>query len=128
MTQKTTLMPSELAQTPIPVQSSATSSIRRMRSDNDPKDRTPKSWRVNGVFVILTHILSIYALTFTPNRYTLWMTYLTWVLATLGITAGYHRLWSHKSYEASIPLKVILMVCGTLGFQGSIKWWVVRHR
>lgn len=41
---------------------------------------------------------------------------------------GYHRLYSHRAYEASLPLRVLLTFMGTLGFQGSIKWWVLRHR
>lgn len=35
----------------------------------------------------------------------------------LGITAGAHRLWSHRSYKAKWPLKVILVIFNTLAFQ-----------
>lgn len=41
---------------------------------------------------------------------------------------GYHRLWSHKTFEATLPLRIILAALGTMAFQGSIKWWVFRHR
>jgi stearoyl-CoA desaturase (delta-9 desaturase) len=51
---------------------------------------------------------------------------------------GYHRLWSHKSFIAKLPLRIALAAMGTLGFQGSIRyhpcffaddsWWVLRHR
>ena len=46
----------------------------------------------------------------------------------LGITAGAHRLWAHKSYHASKPLKILLMLfnCGTN--QGSIFHWSRDHR
>jgi stearoyl-CoA desaturase (delta-9 desaturase) len=37
-------------------------------------------------------------------------------------------LWSHKSFKASIGLRWCLSFLGCLGFQGSIKWWVLRHR
>jgi hypothetical protein len=37
----------------------------------------------------------------------------------LGITAGAHRLWSHRSYKAKWPLKVILVIFNTLAFQVS---------
>ncbi|KAK7470018.1 stearoyl-CoA 9-desaturase [Stygiomarasmius scandens] len=46
----------------------------------------------------------------------------------LGITAGYHRLWSHRSYNASVPLRVILALFGAGAVQGSIKWWSRGHR
>lgn len=37
------------------------------------------------------------------------------------ITIGYHRLWSHRSFTARRPLRLVLAVMGALGFQGSIK-------
>ena len=46
----------------------------------------------------------------------------------LGITAGYHRLWSHGAFEAASSLRYFLAFLGSLSWQGSIKWWVVRHR
>ncbi|KAJ0131720.1 Acyl-CoA desaturase, partial [Colletotrichum tanaceti] len=30
----------------------------------------------------------------------------------LGITAGYHRLWAHRSYKASLPLRIYLAAVG----------------
>lgn len=38
----------------------------------------------------------------------------------LGITGGAHRLWSHRSYKAKWPLRVILMIFNTLAFQVNI--------
>ncbi|KAJ5711957.1 hypothetical protein N7488_006113 [Penicillium malachiteum] len=46
----------------------------------------------------------------------------------LGITAGYHRLWAHRSYEASLPLKIFLACVGGGAVQGSIRWWSSKHR
>jgi fatty-acid desaturase len=37
----------------------------------------------------------------------------------LGITAGAHRLWSHKSYKAKLPLRIILTFMQTVSFQVS---------
>lgn len=37
-----------------------------------------------------------------------------------GITAGAHRLWSHRSYKAKWPLKIILIILNTLAFEVSI--------
>lgn len=47
---------------------------------------------------------------------------------TLGITAGYHRLWAHRCYNASRPLQYILALAGAGAIQGSIKWWSRDHR
>jgi len=46
----------------------------------------------------------------------------------LGITAGYHRLWAHTSYSASLPLKVFLAGVGGGAVEGSIRWWARDHR
>lgn len=46
----------------------------------------------------------------------------------LSITAGYHRLWSHKTYQANGILKVILAVGGAMALQNSILHWAADHR
>ncbi|KAH7123574.1 hypothetical protein B0J11DRAFT_315391 [Dendryphion nanum] len=49
-------------------------------------------------------------------------------LTGLGITAGYHRLWSHRSYSARLPLQLFLAATGAGAVQGSIRWWSRHHR
>ena len=46
----------------------------------------------------------------------------------MSITAGYHRLWSHKAYEANTVVKVILAVGGAMTLQNSILHWCSDHR
>lgn len=45
-----------------------------------------------------------------------------------GITGGVHRLWSHRSYKAKTPLRIILMLCFSLSGQNTIYDWVRDHR
>jgi stearoyl-CoA desaturase (Delta-9 desaturase) len=45
-----------------------------------------------------------------------------------GVTAGFHRLFTHKSFVAKRPLKITLAVLGSMSFQGSIIGWVADHR
>lgn len=45
-----------------------------------------------------------------------------------GITAGVHRLWSHKSYEATWQLRLILMIANTVARQLPIWGWAQIHR
>lgn len=50
------------------------------------------------------------------------------VLTNLSITAGYHRLFSHRSYEAhSIP-KALFLLIGASAWQGSALKWCSDHR
>lgn len=46
----------------------------------------------------------------------------------LSITAGYHRLWSHKSYEAHPLVRVMFALGGALSLQNSILEWCSNHR
>ena len=50
------------------------------------------------------------------------------LLFSIGITAGYHRLWAHRSYNASKPLQYFLAAAGAGAMEGSIKWWSRGHR
>ena len=46
----------------------------------------------------------------------------------LSITVGYHRLFSHRSHEASWPLVLFYAVFGAGSFQNSILEWCSDHR
>lgn len=46
----------------------------------------------------------------------------------LGITAGAHRLWSHRTYEAKTPLKIFLMLLNTSLLENDIYEWSRDHR
>src|SRR5580698_10371902 len=49
-------------------------------------------------------------------------------LTTLGITVGFHRLFTHKSFETNVVVKFILAVMGSMAIQGSLLKWVALHR
>lgn len=38
-------------------------------------------------------------------------------LGILGVTAGAHRLWSHRSYKAKLPLQILLVTFQTIAHQ-----------
>jgi stearoyl-CoA desaturase (delta-9 desaturase) len=46
----------------------------------------------------------------------------------IAITAGYHRLISHKAYKASAPVKLIYLLLGAAAFQNSALKWCADHR
>ncbi|XP_034838308.1 acyl-CoA Delta(11) desaturase-like [Maniola hyperantus] len=54
--------------------------------------------------------------------------HIIFILAAVGVTAGAHRLWTHRAYKAKTPLQIILMVMNTLAFQNSAIHWVREHR
>ncbi|KAH8116099.1 delta 9-fatty acid desaturase protein [Phellopilus nigrolimitatus] len=101
------------------------------------KPRDPISW--NNIFQELNY-LSLAVLVITPSIAIwglcsvplMWKTgvfaVLYYFFTGLGITAGYHRLWAHRSYNASRPLEYFLAAAGTGAVEGSIKWWCRGHR
>jgi stearoyl-CoA desaturase (Delta-9 desaturase) len=46
----------------------------------------------------------------------------------MAITAGYHRLWAHRTYEAHWTLRLFYLVFGTMALQNSALAWCSGHR
>ncbi|XP_055018485.1 stearoyl-CoA desaturase b [Boleophthalmus pectinirostris] len=86
-------------------------------------------WR-NIVLMALLHIGALYGFTLIPyaKTWTLVWTALCYVFSGLGVTAGAHRLWSHRSYKASFPLRVFLALGNSMAFQNDIYEWARDHR
>ena len=51
-----------------------------------------------------------------------------YVVTALGVEAGLHRYFTHRSFEASEPVKVFLGVAGSMAAQGPVVFWVANHR
>ena len=49
-------------------------------------------------------------------------------LGGLSITAGYHRLLSHKAYKAAWPVRLFFLLFGAATFEGSALEWCTDHR
>jgi stearoyl-CoA desaturase (delta-9 desaturase) len=53
---------------------------------------------------------------------------LHWVTGGLGITLGFHRLITHRSFQTPKWLEYFLAFCGTLSCQGGVIEWIGMHR
>jgi len=49
-------------------------------------------------------------------------------LTAMGITIGYHRLYTHRSFEASAPVAWTFGILGSMAVQGPLLWWATTHR
>ncbi len=49
-------------------------------------------------------------------------------LTAMGITVGFHRLYTHRAFEAARPVKLILGVLGSMSVEGPLLRWVAVHR
>lgn len=51
-----------------------------------------------------------------------------WMTTGLGISMGYHRLHTHRSYKVPLWLEYFFAVCGALTLEGGPIFWVATHR
>jgi stearoyl-CoA desaturase (delta-9 desaturase) len=54
--------------------------------------------------------------------------FLYWMCTGLGISLGYHRLHTHRSFQVPLWLEYFFAVCGTLTLEGGPITWVAVHR
>jgi stearoyl-CoA desaturase (Delta-9 desaturase) len=50
------------------------------------------------------------------------------LIRKFGITAGYHRYFSHRSYKTSRPFQFVLAFLGGMAAQKGALWWAAHHR
>lgn len=51
-----------------------------------------------------------------------------YLLSGLGMTVGFHRLFTHRSFETTRPIKFILGILGSMTVEGPLLKWVATHR
>ncbi len=51
-----------------------------------------------------------------------------YAISGMGITVGFHRMLTHRSFETIKPIKVGLAVAGSMALQGPVIRWVADHR
>uniref|UniRef100_A0A2D4KYW2 stearoyl-CoA 9-desaturase n=1 Tax=Micrurus paraensis TaxID=1970185 RepID=A0A2D4KYW2_9SAUR len=99
------------------------------REKEGPKPAKRYVWR-NIILMSLLHLTSLYAIWFIPSAKLLTLAWavLCFILGGLGVTAGAHRLWSHRSYKATLPLRIFLVIVNSMAFQNDIYEWARDHR
>lgn len=51
-----------------------------------------------------------------------------YAITTLGIGVGFHRLFTHRSFETFSFVRFILAVMGSMSVEGPVLKWVAQHR
>lgn len=62
------------------------------------------------------------------SRLTLVVCAVLYLVRGIGITAGYHRYFAHRSYKTSRAFQFALAVVGTSAVQQGPLWWAAHHR
>lgn len=93
----------------------------------------PKLIWINVSFFLITFLVAFigvpyWAFTHGFDNNVIVFAVLCFVYCGMSITTGYHRLWSHKTYQAHWSLRIIFALGGAFALQNSILHWCSDHR
>jgi stearoyl-CoA desaturase (delta-9 desaturase) len=93
---------------------------------NDPSSESPK-WNLPIPFLILNlSVLWVFVVGF--SWVALGVAAALYVIRMFGITAGYHRYFSHRTYKANRWMQFVIAVVGNSATQRGPLWWASHHR
>lgn len=94
--------------------------------------RKPLNWPAVIMFVLTTGLLLTVAPWYIWHyefSAAAWIWFFVFLYASgMSITAGYHRLYSHRAYQAHWSLRLFYALFGAQALQNSIKVWCSMHR
>ncbi len=93
----------------------------------------PRLLWLNIIVFSLTFLIAVIAvpyraLTHGFDSFEIIVALLCFCYCGMSITSGYHRLWSHKTYQAHPLLRFIFAIGGAFALQNSILHWCSDHR
>ena len=113
---------------------------RKLTADPFRQDTTGQTTRLENLY----QKVAISILVFVPLAATVYAIYAAWgslvdwldltllfviyVLVGLGVTIGFHRYLAHGSFKTHTPLKLLLVILGTMSWEGGPISWVAIHR
>jgi fatty-acid desaturase len=85
------------------------------------------NWK-NLSIVTSFHLLTVVALFYFSWQNLAAMLIGNWIVGSLGVGLGYHRLLTHRSFKAPKWLEYTLTVFGAMAIQDDAPKWVTTHR
>jgi stearoyl-CoA desaturase (Delta-9 desaturase) len=103
-----------------------------MSTPDTSRSRPRLIWTTTLMFsltaLVALTIVPWYGLTYGYST-SAWVAFaLFMIFASMSITAGYHRLWAHRSYEAHPAVRIFMALWGAATLQNSILVWASGHR
>lgn len=83
---------------------------------------------MNKVFFVLIHLGAAAAIWCGVSPIALILCLSFYLIRMFAITAGFHRLFSHRSYKTSRVFQFIIAFIGTSSAQKGPLWWAASHR
>ena len=88
----------------------------------------PVTLVLGGTFLAAITIVPWYGFVYGFSGWAWFFFAIFLVAGGIGIGSGYHRLWSHRAYEAHWIMRLYLAIVGGMTIQNSILVWCIRHR
>jgi len=88
-----------------------------------------RDYRFGAVFGFIFLHLSALAVFFVPfaPRLLVWLA-ATYSLRMFAVTAGYHRYFSHRSYQMGRVAQFVMAFLAQSSAQKGVLWWAAQHR
>jgi stearoyl-CoA desaturase (delta-9 desaturase) len=89
---------------------------------------TERPWYYDSIPFLLVHVVAVaglfvFELTWTAAALVL----VSYAIRMFGITAGFHRYFSHRAFKAKRWFQFVLGLLGSLSVQRSVLWWSGHH-
>ena len=87
---------------------------------------------INALVIAIPALLVLLAAKLTWNHELHWQDLVVlavcYIPTGLGITVGYHRLFTHRSFKTGRPLRITFAILGSAAVEGPVIEWVANHR
>lgn len=83
---------------------------------------------LSNVLFVAMHLGLLLVWVVPLSRTAAWLAVGGYVVRMWGVTAGYHRYFSHRSYKTSRAFQFLLALLGTTSMQNGPLWWASSHR
>lgn len=98
-----------------------------LRANVNATERRELSYVVCGQFLFM-HLACLLAFWTGVSATAVFVCFALYVVRMFAITAGFHRLFSHRSYRAGRLFQFAMAFAGTASYQKGPLWWSAHHR
>jgi stearoyl-CoA desaturase (delta-9 desaturase) len=97
--------------------------------DTAPAELGEERYTVASVPFILVHVVAIAGVAILGFSWSgVLLAVALYYVRMFGITAGFHRYFSHRGFKTSRAFQFVLALIGTLSVQKGVLWWAAHHR
>lgn len=83
---------------------------------------------MDAVPLLIVLAVPLYSRFLIVGTFEIGLLFAFWFITGIGITVGYHRLFTHRSFQCPPWMQVVLAICASMAGQGGVISWVAIHR